>query len=297
MKLSEFDYKLPPELIAQRAKDRSRMMVLDQGIEDKMFSDILDHVQKDDVIVINDTRVRKVLVEGQKESGSRVVFTSLEQLGDLTYKGFIRGRNPKVGTRLIFQGCEARIIESDKNIFTLEFDSSPDFELPRPPYIKEKVHEEEYQTVYATKEGSLAAPTAGLHFTEEIIASLENKGAVFARVCLHVGLGTFSPVAEDIEKHEMHEEDVLIDEENARLINQRKGRLFIVGTTTMKALETAADEKGRVHPYCGSSDLFIYPGYDFKVSPYGFLTNFHLPMSSLLLLVSAYYGKEVLQLG
>ncbi|MGM5487407.1 MAG: tRNA preQ1(34) S-adenosylmethionine ribosyltransferase-isomerase QueA [Nanobdellota archaeon] len=294
MKLEEFDYHLPPALIAQepaKPKSYSRMLVLSKRLTDKRFYQIKDYLRKDDLIVINDTKVKRARLLGKKETGSPVEVMLMQQEGNL-HRCRIKGK-PRVGNTLIFTDTKATIRKKEKDTFLLEFRKEPlEGLLPTPPYITGELHDEsEYQTVYANNPGSLAAPTAGLHFTRNLIQELRQKGIQFASVCLHVGYGTFNKVY-DLATHQMEPEYITITKETADQINNRKGRLFVVGTTTMKSLETAADSNGIIHPYEGYSDLFIKPGYQFRVHPQGFLTNFHLPKSTLLLLISAFIGKE-----
>ncbi|MFO7711345.1 MAG: tRNA preQ1(34) S-adenosylmethionine ribosyltransferase-isomerase QueA [Candidatus Woesearchaeota archaeon] len=292
MKLEEFDYHLPPELIAQRPahpKSYSRMLIADT-LTDSRFYRIKDHLKKDDLIVLNNTKVKRAKLLGQKETGSPVEVIILQRKDD-TYKCRIKGK-PRLGNKLIFKDNQAKIIDKQHDLFTLRFRKEPRGILPTPPYINEELKRDtEYQTVYAREEGSLAAPTAGLHFTSNLMRELKTKGVKFAYICLHVGYGTFNKIY-DLDTHQMEPEFLTIDKQTADTINNRKGRLFVIGTTTMKSLETAADNKGIIHPYQGYSDLFIKPGYGFRINPDGFITNFHLPESTLLLLISAYMGKE-----
>ena len=321
MELNEFDYELPDELIAQRAvtpRDHSKLMVLKNGkIEHKHFYEIIDYLSEGDVLVVNHTKVAKAKIKGRKETGGKVeiilenesIIKSLQEPAD-KFLCRIKGSNVKPSVKIIFDStsntgyipdnfyCE--VLNKENDVFTIKFNKKLSsaiidkyFKLPLPPYIKQDIREEdEYQTVYSTVTGSVAAPTAGLHFTNDLLRKIEAKGVIIARVCLHVGFGTFLPIRNKIKEHKMHAEYYEIDEENAKKINERKGKLYLVGTTTVRVIESVADNNGIVHARHGTTDIFIYPGYKFKVNFDGLITNFHLPKSTLLLLVSAYYGKE-----
>lgn len=315
MKVSEFNYELPEELIAQtplEKRDESRLMVLnreEQTIEHKTFKDIIDYLKPGDVLVRNNTKVIPARLYGKKETGANVEFLLLNnQEGDI-WECIVRpGNKLHVGTKVIFgEGLlTAEILEilpggtrKVKFYYNGIFNEILDQIglMPLPPYIHESLKEKDrYQTVYAKYEGSAAAPTAGLHFTPELLKKLEEKGVIIANVTLHVGIGTFRPVKEDtVEKHEMHSEHFYIKQENVEKINKAKQegrRVIAVGTTSCRVLESIADEKtGMVKPIEDDTEIFIYPGYKFKCID-GLITNFHLPQSTLLMLVSALAGKE-----
>jgi len=304
MDLSDFDYVLPPDLIAQEPaipKDSSRLLAL-QGdrISHLQFSDITRFFQKGDVLVLNETKVSRAKIRGAKTTGGQAEIILCGRLDEKRFQCRISGHRLRIGNIYVFPGGLKGVIEDGNDgLFTMRFNKAltPDllenhFELPGPPYIEKKVEDHEYQTIYATRDGSLAAPTAGLHFTEDLLLALEKKGVKIARVCLHVGFGTFFPVRGPLADHVMHEEWYEVGEEAAGIINRREGRLFAVGTTSVRTLESASDEKGNILPGCGTTRLFIYPGYVWKTKIDGLITNFHLPRSTLLLLVSAYMGRE-----
>mgnify|MGYP004505526649 FL=1 len=315
MKVSEFNYELPEELIAQtplEKRDESRLMVLnrkEQTIEHKTFKNIIDYLKPGDVLVRNNTKVIPARLYGKKETGANVEFLLLNnQEGDI-WECIVRpGNKLHVGTKVIFgEGLlTAEVLEilpggtrKVKFYYNGIFNEILDKIglMPLPPYIHESLKEKDrYQTVYAKYEGSAAAPTAGLHFTPELLKSLEEKGVIIANVTLHVGIGTFRPVKEDtVEKHEMHSEHFYIKQEDVEKINKAKKegrRVIAVGTTSCRVLESIADEKtGMVKPIEDDTEIFIYPGYKFKCID-GLITNFHLPQSTLLMLVSALAGKE-----
>lgn len=305
MELRDFYYELPKEMIAQKAmvpKDHSRLMVVADGkIEHKHFYDIIDYLEKDDVLVINETKVSKVRICGRKTTGSPVELILIKKQAPKKYECRIKGNRIHLGDRYVFGGglsCE--VVGKDNDIFTAEFNKpitskmvSTFFELPTPPYVKQKLgSDSEYQTVYSKKEGSLAAPTAGLHFTPELLARIKKKGVKIAKVLLHVDFGTFLEIKGKIQDHHMHEEYFEVSKSAADTINNRKGRLILVGTTSVRTLESSTDAKGKVIPQKSKTSIFIYPGYRFKNQIDMLITNFHLPESTLLLLVSAYYGRE-----
>ena len=315
MKVSEFNYELPEELIAQtplEKRDESRLMVLnreEQTIEHKTFKDIIDYLKPGDVLVRNNTKVIPARLYGKKETGANVEFLLLNnQEGDI-WECIVRpGNKLHVGTKVIFgEGLlTAEILEilpggtrKVKFYYNGIFNEILDQIglMPLPPYIHESLKEKDrYQTVYAKYEGSAAAPTAGLHFTPELLKELEEKGVIIANVTLHVGIGTFRPVKEDtVEKHEMHSEHFYIKQEDVEKINKAKQegrRVIAVGTTSCRVLESVADEKtGMVKQIEDDTEIFIYPGYKFKCID-GLITNFHLPQSTLLMLVSALAGRE-----
>ena len=315
MNTKDFYYDLPEELIAQTPlKDRasSRLMVLhrnDKTIEHKHFSDIIDYLHKGDCLVLNNTRVIPARLYGEKEkTGGKIEFLLLKRIDTYTWEVILKpGRKAKTGARFTFGNgiLKAEVIEvkEDGNrIVRFEFDGIWEEildrlgEMPLPPYIHEKLTDRErYQTVYSKIEGSAAAPTAGLHFTEELISKIKEKGIEIAYVTLHVGLGTFRPVSVDnVEDHKMHSEYYEIPPETAEIVNRTKkngGRIVAVGTTSVRTLETCGDENGNVAEKCGNTEIFIYPGYKFKVVD-ALITNFHLPESTLMMLVSALYSKE-----
>ncbi|MTI79760.1 MAG: tRNA preQ1(34) S-adenosylmethionine ribosyltransferase-isomerase QueA [Firmicutes bacterium] len=314
----DYDYFLPEELIAQEPlekRDQSRLLVLQKNsgeIKHKHFSDILEYLHHGDTLVINDTKVMPARLYGQrKNTGAKIEVLLLKQQQGNRWEALVKpGKRAKVGDVIIFSDGQQVIMEADiigdteagGRILEFKYDGQF-FELmdrlgtmPLPPYIKKELQDRErYQTVYAQKEGSAAAPTAGLHFTDELLSRLQDKGVKVARVLLHVGLGTFRPVkAEDIREHQMHQEYYEITPETAELINSTKeqgGRVVAVGTTSVRTLETVAGEDGKVKPGTGWTGIFIYPGYNFKCVD-ALATNFHLPKSTLLMLVSAFAGKD-----
>ncbi|MEE0857676.1 MAG: tRNA preQ1(34) S-adenosylmethionine ribosyltransferase-isomerase QueA [Ruminococcus sp.] len=314
MKTSDFYYELPKELIAQtpvEPRDSSRLMVLNretEEIEHRHFYDILDYLNEGDLLVCNDSRVLPARIFGVKETGARVEFLLLKQIGGNRWETLCKpGKKAREGAEFIFGDgiIKAKIagVTEDGNRI-VDFDCNENFfaaldkigQMPLPPYITEELKDRErYQTVYSHELGSAAAPTAGLHFTEELMEKLRAKGVNIAYVTLHVGLGTFRPVkVDDVTKHKMHSEHYEIPEETARLINQTKQngkRVIAVGTTSCRTLESVASFYGEIKPCDGFTDIFIYPGYEFKVLD-GLITNFHLPESTLIMLVSAFAGYD-----
>ena len=315
MKVADFDYDLPEELIAQvpiKERDTSRLMVLhreNQTIEHKIFKDILEYLKPGDCLVRNITKVIPARLYGEKiDTKVPVEFVLLKQLQNNEWEVMVRpGRRLKKGAKVVFGNgiLEAEILECMENgnrkvAFTYEGIFHEILEqiglMPLPPYIHEKLKEKtRYQTVYAKNEGSAAAPTAGLHFTEELLAKIKEKGVEIANVTLHVGIGTFRPVkVENIEEHKMHTEHFYIKSEDAEKINNTKkngGRIIAVGTTSCRVLETVSKPDGTVEPIEGDTNIFIYPGYKFKCLD-ALITNFHLPESTLLMLVSALAGRD-----
>lgn len=314
MQVSEFNYELPEELIAQtpiEKRDTSRLMVLNrekQTIEHKIFKDIINYLEPGDVLVRNNTKVLPARLYGKKETGANVEFLLLNNIEGDIWESIVRpGNKLHVGTKVIFGDglLKAEVLEvMPGGTRKVEFHYEGIFNeildkiglMPLPPYIHEELNQKDrYQTVYAKHEGSAAAPTAGLHFTEELLEKLRQKGIVIANVTLHVGIGTFRPVKEEtVEAHEMHSEHYYIKQEDADKINQAKQngkRVIAVGTTSCRVLETVADENGKIKATEGDTQIFIYPGYQFKILD-GLITNFHLPQSTLLMLVSALAGKE-----
>ncbi|WP_195428485.1 tRNA preQ1(34) S-adenosylmethionine ribosyltransferase-isomerase QueA [Clostridium sp. D46t1_190503_E9] len=315
MKVSDFDFDLPEELIAQHPlerRDSSKLMVLDKksgDIEHRSFHDVIEYLNEGDTLVLNNTRVMPARLIGEKEgTGGKIEFLLLKRIEGDKWECLAKpGKRAKVGQKFTFgEGkltCTVvdvveegnRIIEfSYEGIFEQVLDELG--EMPLPPYITEKLEDKErYQTVYSKEKGSAAAPTAGLHFTEELLKEIKAKGVNIAYLTLHVGLGTFRPVkVEDINEHIMHSEYYHLDKENADLINETKKRgnkVIAVGTTSTRTLETIGDESGFVREQSGWTDIFIYPGYKYKVID-ELITNFHLPESTLIMLVSALAGKE-----
>ena len=315
MKLEEFDYNLPEELIAQvpiDKRDESRLMVLDKNsktIEHKTFKDIIDFLEPGDCLVRNNTKVIPARLYGKKDTGANVEFVLLKQLDGDIWESIVRpGNKLKPGTKVIFgEGLlEATILDVlEGGTRKVEFKYKGIFNeildkiglMPLPPYIHEKLKDKDrYQTVYAKYNGSAAAPTAGLHFTPELLKRIEEKGIKIANVTLHVGIGTFRPVKEEnIEDHKMHTEHFYIKQEDVEKINETKKngkKVIAVGTTSCRVLETIADEKtGIVKQTEADTNIYIYPGYKFKCID-GLITNFHLPKSTLLMLVSAFADRE-----
>ncbi len=315
LKLSDFYYELPEELIAQDPllkRSDSRLMVIDRktgDIEHKHFTDVIDYLNPDDCLVINDTKVIPARLIGVKEdTGASIEVLLLKRKDDKTWETLVKpGKKARVGAKIIFGdgklvGEVVDIVEEGNRLISFSYDGI--FEevldelgqMPLPPYITHKLADKNrYQTVYARHEGSAAAPTAGLHFTNELLEQIEKKGVKIARVTLHVGLGTFRPVKVDnITEHHMHSEFYVIDEAAADIINSTKekgGKVVSVGTTSTRTLETAADENGFIKACSGWTDIFIYPGYNFKCVD-RLITNFHLPESTLLMLVSALYDRK-----
>lgn len=316
MKKSDFYYDLPEELIAQHPaepRNSSRMMHIDRvsgACEHGHFYDLGNYLKAGDLLILNDSRVLPARLYGEKEgTGSFVEFLLLSQKGDKQWEIICRpGKKCKPGAKFTFGGgrlkAEVLEVKEDGNRI-VQFACEGNFytaledvgQMPLPPYITEKLADKErYQTVYSRELGSAAAPTAGLHFTKEMLAALQEKGVRIAYVTLHVGLGTFRPVKEDdILQHHMHTEHFLLPAETADLINRTKaegGRVISVGTTSCRTLESAAQRCGDVLHECeGDTDIFIYPGYTFRVID-GLITNFHLPESTLIMLVSAFMGYE-----
>lgn len=317
MNKSDFFYDLPEELIAQHPlepRDSSKMMVLSKEnneISHKHFYDICDYLKKGDTLILNNTRVLPARIYGVKEgTGAIVEFLLLNQMENDVWEALAGpGKRAKIGTVFSFgEGilkCEVTdVLENGNRIIKFSYDKSDNFfnildkvgQMPLPHYITEELKDKErYQTVYSKELGSAAAPTAGLHFTTEILEKLKNNGVNIGYVTLHVGLGTFRPVkAEKIEDHKMHTEHYYLPKETAELINSTKaagGRVIAVGTTSCRTLESVATFRGEIKEDDGNTDIFIYPGYSFKCID-GLITNFHLPESTLIMLVSAFYGYE-----
>ncbi len=312
MKTSEFFFDLPRELIAQNPSEKrgaSRLLVLNRttgSLSHSMMKDFPDYVQDNTLVVVNNSKVRKARLYGKSETGGMVEFLLTKRIDDTTWLSIVsKKKKQHKGKKYIFPGnSRAVILEEEGDLRRIRFSRTVDDEyldqyghIPLPPYIKRKDTEKDwirYQTIYAENPGSTAAPTAGLHFTEEILHSLQNKGVSVVPVTLHVGMGTFIPVrTENIEDHQMHEEEYEISSDSAEQINNaiREGKTILaVGTTSVRTLESAWKE-GKVLAGKRSTDIFIYPGYRFKVVNQ-MLTNFHTPDSSLIVLVSAFAGKE-----
>ena len=315
MKTSDFYYDLPHELIAHtplKDRQKSRLMVLDKAsgkIEHRVFENIIEYLNAGDTLVLNNTRVMPARIFGHREGKQEAIeFLLLRQIEGDKWETLAKpGKKAKVGTEIIFDEnlLSAEVVDVlEEGERITEFKYNGIFNeildklgtMPLPPYITEKLEDKErYQTVYSKVLGSAAAPTAGLHFTKELLKQLEEKGINIVYVTLHVGLGTFRPVkVDDVEAHKMHSEYFVIDKKACDTINEtkRKGRKVVaVGTTSCRVLESATDEAGIIHPMSKDTDIFIYPGYKFKMVD-NLITNFHLPESTLIMLVSSLAGKE-----
>jgi len=315
MKLKDYFFELPEELIAQepiKERDTSRLLVMNKNTGDvshKNFKDITNYLESGDCLVLNDTRVLPARLYGEKElSGGKIEFVLIKRMnGDIWEVILKPGRKAKIGSRFVFgEGIlKAEVIDIvDEGNRLVRFEYDGIFEqildkigmVPLPPYITKRLEDKErYQTVYSKIKGSAAAPTAGLHFTNDLLKHIEDLGIKIAYVTLHVGLGTFRPVkVENIEEHHMHSEYFSINEDACEKINSAKEngkKVIAVGTTSSRVLETVGDEKGRVSPTKGNTDIFIYPGYSFKVVDW-MITNFHLPESTLIMLISALAGRD-----
>ena len=321
MKTSDFYYELPEELIAQDPlKDRaaSRLMYMDRRtgeVTHDQFRNVVSYLRAGDTLVINDTKVIPARLLGVKDgTGAAVEILLLKRLGADEWETLVKpGKKLRPGVRVNFGEADEKgeyllradieeILEGGTRKVKFLFDGvfetilSQLGEMPLPPYIKHKLKDKtRYNTVYAKNDGSAAAPTAGLHFTRELLQEIQEKGVKIAHVTLHVGLGTFRPVkVEDVTRHKMHSELYIVEEDQAKLINDTKaagGRVICVGTTSCRTLESASDENGILHPGSAWTSIFIYPGYRFKIMD-GLITNFHLPESTLIMLVSAFAGKD-----
>ena len=315
LKKSDFYFDLPQELIAQdplEDRSASRLLVLNRqtgAVEHHHFKEITNYLRPDDCLVLNNTKVIPARLLGVKEdTGAAIEVLLLKRRDSDVWETLVKpGKKARPGAKIVFgDGClKAEVLEVvEEGNRLIRFDYEGIFEevldrlgeMPLPPYITHKLQDKNrYQTVYAKYEGSAAAPTAGLHFTEELLAHIEEMGVHIAYVTLHVGLGTFRPVkADNLSEHHMHSEHYEVTPETADLINRTKesgGRVICVGTTSCRTVESAADENGRVQPGCGDTEIFIYPGYRFKVLDC-LITNFHLPESTLVMLVSALAGRE-----
>lgn len=316
MRTEDFDYYLPEELIAQHPADKrdfSRLMVVDRKTgqrEDKHFYDIIDYLNEGDLLVMNDTRVIPARLFGHREDKEEEIEVFLlENIEKDRWEVLVRpGKKMKIGTKCIFSdelSLEVVYIKEDGNRI-VEFSYDGIFQeildrlgnMPLPPYIKEKLKDKErYQTVYSKNPGSVAAPTAGLHFTKELLKKIEEKGVKLAYITLNVGLGTFRPVkVDDVKKHKMHSEFYQISKETVDLINETKKnnkRIISTGTTTTRTLESVYKKNGEIKEDSGWTDIFIYPGFEFKVIDCQ-ITNFHLPKSTLIMLVSALANREII---
>ena len=322
LRTSDFYYELPPERIAQspcEPRDHSRLMVLHDGeIEHRHFYDILDYLREGDTLVINDSRVIPARIWGEKvrqgefeSAPSKIEMLLLKQRENDRWEVLLRpAKKIKIGGKISFEGILTatveEIVEDGNRIVSFEYDRqkwASIYEvldiigsMPLPPYITEKLEDQSrYQTVYARENGSSAAPTAGLHFTPELLEKIKAKGVAVVPVMLHVGLGTFRPVKEEsISDHIMHSEFISVSHESARIINERRragGRTIAVGTTSLRTLESVSTDEGEVIPMSDDTGIFIFPGYKFKAVD-ALITNFHLPESTLIMLVSAFYGRD-----
>jgi S-adenosylmethionine:tRNA ribosyltransferase-isomerase len=321
VKLSDFNYSIPEDLIAQHPlpqRDFSRLLVLHKDtnrVEHRRFSDVHEYFNPGDVLVLNDTKVIPVRMSGRKSSGGKAEITLLQELGPNKWEALVKGLNS--GLIFIEKNISAKVTRQHDNICEVEFaftsdpyqHNKPDIrdyieeigDMPLPVYIKRKSTKSDrmqYQTVYAKKEGAVAAPTAGLHFTESLLNNIKKKGIFVCTITLHIGYGTFRPVkVTEIEEHTMDEERVEVPDITAEIINAAKKerrRVIAVGTTVTRALEAFTDQTGRLGPGTGRAGIFIYPGYTFRI-PDALLTNFHLPQSTPMMLASAFSGLQLLK--
>lgn len=320
MKISDFDYELNPDLIAQepaKERNKSRLMMVDRESKTwkhcNAFSDIVDFLHKGDVLVLNNTKVLYARLLGHRQTGGKVDMLIIECNGDKATALIQTGKHPQIGEVYTFGSHSAKILGRNDTGWEVDFQGDDVFQImeeigrpPLPPYIKRNKEDSEsrlkedierYQTIYAKEPGSVAAPTAGLHFTPELLQTIKNKGVEILYVTLHVGLGTFLPIREDeVEKHKMHREYYRITPEVAERINlalKENRRIIATGTTSCRTLE-AAGRTGKIIPQEGSTDIFIYPGFEYKIVK-ALITNFHLPKSTLLLLVSAFAGTDFIR--
>lgn len=315
MNTKDFFYELPSELIAQtplEKREKSKMMLLNKKtgeISHKVFENVIEYIENGDTIVLNDTKVLPARIFGNRiDREENIEFLLLKEIKKDTWQTLVKpGKKAKIGEVILFGNgiLKAKVIDIlEDGQRVIEFEYEGIFNeildklgmMPLPPYITERLEDKDrYQTVYSKKLGSAAAPTAGLHFTEDILNTLKQKGVNIVYVTLHVGIGTFRPVKVDnVLEHKMHSEYFVIDEDACDVINETKKRgnkVFAVGTTSCRVLESATDEKGKIYPMAKETDIFIYPGYNFKMID-GLLTNFHLPESTLIMLVAALVGKE-----
>lgn len=311
MKTADFDYNLPEDSIAiypLSNREESKLMVVsrnDGGIEHRRFYDLPALLQEGDVLVLNDTKVIPARLFGKAGLNDRFEVLLLERVNPTLWKCMMR--NPKHGMTVEFEeGLRGKILKNGREGWFFEFEENPDYyierfgKMPLPPYIKREAEDKDrltYQTVYAKNEGAAAAPTAGLHFTENLLEKIKKKGIEVRYITLHVGTGTFQPVkTENIFKHKMHPEYREITEETALAVNKAKHegrRVVAVGTTVVRSLESAVDESGNLQPASAYTELFIYPGFKFQITD-ALITNFHLPRSTLLMLVAAFAGREII---
>jgi len=300
MIIEKYDYYLPKQLIAQRPvepRDSSRLMVVGNTIEHRHFYDIVEYLNENDLLVFNNSRVIRARVKGNKETGGKVelLFLSNEKDPDI----LVKGKNVRPGTRIYIGEIKGTVREKKEGICKIDFNDDVSNiidrygEVPLPPYIKEHLeNSERYQTIYSKVQGSVAAPTAGLHFTENLLNSIQRKGVKISFITLHISYSTFKPLNEsEIVEGKLHEEYYHIDDETAMTINNRQGRLFAVGTTVVRALESSS-KNGKIIPGAFKTDLFIREGYNFQSGIDALITNFHIPRSSLLMLVTAFGGYE-----
>lgn len=313
LKKEDFYYDLPERLIAQspeEKRDESRLLVINRDtekIENKKFKNIVDYLNPGDTLVINETKVMPARIFGHRPNKDETIEVLLLKRNGNLWECLVRpGKKMKIGREIIFSnelsGKVVDIKDDGQRIIELEYDGILEEildrigNMPLPPYIHKKLEDKNrYQTIYAKNYGSAAAPTAGLHFTDDLLSEIKSKGVNIAKLTLHVGLGTFRPVKEEnILDHKMHEESYFIDKENAELINKTlksKNKVIAVGTTSVRTLESVYRDYGEIRECSGSTDIFIYPGYEFKVID-GLITNFHLPESTLIMLVSAFWKRE-----
>ena len=314
MNTKDFDFELDSSFIAQHPEEKrseSKLMILNkenESIEHKHFYDIIDYLEEGDCLVINDSKVIPARLYGHREGRDEMLEVFLlTNIENKLWECLVRpGRKMKIGTEIIFgdrlKGKVVDITDEGHRIIDMEYDGifneilEEIGNMPLPPYITEELKDSsKYQTVYAEHDGSVAAPTAGLHFTKDLLKQIEDKGVKIAHVTLHVGLGTFKPVSDDnIENHKMHSEYYILDEKNAQIINEAINngkRIIAVGTTSVRTLETIASKYGKIEASSDWTDIFIYPGYEFKVID-AIITNFHLPKSTLIMLISAFYNRE-----
>lgn len=312
-----YNFQLSKELIAQRPvypRDRCRLLIVDRkkGIfREGIFKEIIDFLNKGDVLALNDTKVIKARIYAKRLTGARIEVLLLKKVKEGIWEVFLKpAKRVKINEFIIFdKEIKAKILEKTnegKNVLKFYPSNIENYlkkigKIPLPPYIKKEVNEEDYQTIYANKKGAIASPTAGLHFTQELIKKIEEKGIKIVYLTLHTGLGTFRPIKEkDIRKHKMDSEWMQISRDVAHIINQakeEKRRIFAVGTTCVRALETVAflkDGKVRLRPFCGETNLYIFPGYKFKIVD-ALITNFHIPYSTNLVLVSSFCGTDLLK--
>lgn len=318
MKLSDYNYQLPKDLIAQfplEERDTSRLMIVDRKsakIFHRHFGDILEYLNGDDSLILNDTKVFPARIFGKRTTGAKVEILLLENGDSNTFKCLLKPARVKVGEKILLNGGNtvARLVHKDRNLNLIQFEANEDIKglvnrigvMPLPPYIRRESKDSDrntYQTVYAKIEGAVAAPTAGLHFSKNLLTGIQERGVNIGFLTLHVGWGTFRPIkSEDVTSHKMEEEEFELPSETAELViktKQKKGRIFAVGTTTTRALETAANyaDQDKLRSMKGKTNLFIYPGFKFKIIDC-LLTNFHLPKSSLFLLVCAFVGRDLI---